>query len=239
MSEQPQLQRMQQTMPEDGDGWHQINAGPHLHIMFHPNRQSLGREPDDIKRPSIVVAVAGKREQALRFDPFSVGSHYHIRPSLRGRQLPLWVEEGQKPLEIALAFFEKPLRFHSSHRPKRTIWRRGWMTPTWPVPPGRSGNSRLPQDTSPPLDGKEQAVAGASNSLTPLKEGEALDFTQDGHIELDGELPLNNFGGSLGTGRIHRLWHLIEGALQALGPRRLAARSRTPTCPSSAPAARS
>jgi hypothetical protein len=58
-----------------------------------------------------VVAVAGKREQALRFDPFSVGSHYHIRPTVRGRQLPLWVEEGQKPLDIALAFFEKPLRF--------------------------------------------------------------------------------------------------------------------------------
>jgi hypothetical protein len=110
MSEQPQPQRMQQTMPEDGGGWHHINAGPHLHIMFHPNRRLLGRE-DDIVRPSIVVAVAGKREQALRFDPFSVGSHYHIRPSQRGRQLPLWVEEGQKPLEIALAFFEKPLRF--------------------------------------------------------------------------------------------------------------------------------
>ncbi len=55
--------------------------------------------------------VAGKREQALRFDPFSAGSHYHIRPSQRGRQIPLWVEEGQKPLDVALAFFEKPLRF--------------------------------------------------------------------------------------------------------------------------------
>src|SRR6266436_3999090 len=111
MTQQPQPQRMQQTMPEDGDGWHQINAGPHLHIMFHPNRQLLGREADGIVRRSIVVAVAGKREQALRFDPFSVGSHYHIRPSLRGKQLPLWVEEGQKPLDVALAFFEKPLRF--------------------------------------------------------------------------------------------------------------------------------
>lgn len=109
MSEQPQ--RMLQTMPEDAGGWHQINAGPYLHIMFHPNRQLLGREADGIERPSIVVAVAGKREQALRFDPFSMGSHYHIRPSLRGRQLPLWVEEGQPPLEIALAFFDKPLRF--------------------------------------------------------------------------------------------------------------------------------
>src|SRR5207237_8238204 len=79
-SEQPQPRPMQQTMPEDGEGWHQINAGPYLHIMFHPNRQLLGREADGIKRPSIVVAVAGKREQALRFDPVSVGSHYHIRP---------------------------------------------------------------------------------------------------------------------------------------------------------------
>src|SRR3984893_2421372 len=110
-SEQPQPQPMQQTMPEDGDGWHRVNAGPHLHVMFHPNRQLLGREPDDIVRKSIVVAVAGKREQALRFDPFSMGSHYHIRPSLRGRQLALWVDEGQKPLDVALAFFEKPLRF--------------------------------------------------------------------------------------------------------------------------------
>ena len=109
-SREPQPQRMQQTMPEDGGGWHHINAGPHLHIMFHPNRRLLGRE-DDIVRKSIVVAVAGKPEQALRFDPFSVGSHYHIRPSQRGRQLPLWVEEGQKPLDVALAFFEKPLRF--------------------------------------------------------------------------------------------------------------------------------
>jgi hypothetical protein len=113
MSEQRELepQRMQQTMPEDGGGWHRIDAGPHLHIMFHPDRRLLGREPDDIERPSIVVAVAGKREQALRFDPFSMGSHYHIRPSLRGRQIPLWVEDGQKPLDVALAFFEKPLRF--------------------------------------------------------------------------------------------------------------------------------
>ena len=111
MSEQPQPQRMQQTMPEDGDGWHQVKAGPHLHIMFHPNRQLLGREPDGVLRKSIVVAVTGKREQALHFDPFSVGSHYHIRPSLRGRQIPLWVEEGQKPLDVALRFFEKPLRF--------------------------------------------------------------------------------------------------------------------------------
>ena len=108
---EPQPQPMRAIMPEDGEGWRRINAGPHLHVMFHPNRQLLGREPDGVLRKSIVVAVAGKSEQALRFDPFSVGSHYHIRPSVRGRQIPLWVEEGQKPLDIALKFFEKPLRF--------------------------------------------------------------------------------------------------------------------------------
>jgi len=102
--------RMQQTMPEAGAGWHHVNAGPCLRIMFHPNRQLLGREADDVERPTIMVAVAGKREQALRFDPFSVGSHYHIRPGLAG-QLPLGVAEGQSPLDAALAFFEKPLRF--------------------------------------------------------------------------------------------------------------------------------
>ena len=111
MPEQPQPQRVQQSMPEEENGCHRIDAGPHLLIMFNPNRQLLGRQPDEIERPSILVAVAGKREQALRFDPFSLGSHYHIRPSQRGRQIPLWVEEGQTPLDVALAFFDKPLRF--------------------------------------------------------------------------------------------------------------------------------
>ena len=74
MSEQPQPepQRTQALMPEDGGGWHRINAGPHLHVMFHPNRQLLGREADGVLRKSIVVAVVGKSEQALRFDPFPV-----------------------------------------------------------------------------------------------------------------------------------------------------------------------
>lgn len=102
--------RIQQTMPEDRDGWHSINAGPRLEILFHPNRQLRGREPDPIERPSIVVAVAGKREQALRFDPFSMGAHFHIRPGL-AEQIPLPIAEGQTPLEAALTFFEKPLRF--------------------------------------------------------------------------------------------------------------------------------
>lgn len=110
MSEQRQPQRMQQKMPEEGGGWRQINAGPCLRVIFHPNRSLARREPDDIERPSIMVAVAGKEEQALRFDPFSAGCHYHIRPGLAG-QIPLTVADGQSPLDAALAFFEKPLRF--------------------------------------------------------------------------------------------------------------------------------
>jgi len=105
-----QRPRMQQTMPEDRNGWHQIDAGPHLEVLFHPNRIPGGREPDQVERPSIVVAVAGKREQALRFDPFSMGAHYHIRPGL-AEQIPLPVAEGQSPLDATMAFFEKPLRF--------------------------------------------------------------------------------------------------------------------------------
>jgi hypothetical protein len=105
-----QRPRMQQTMPEDRSGWHQIDAGPHLEVLFHPNRLPGGREPDQVERPSIVVAVAGKREQALRFDPFSMGAHYHIRPGL-AEQIPLPLAEAQKPLDATMAFFEKPLRF--------------------------------------------------------------------------------------------------------------------------------
>jgi hypothetical protein len=112
--------------------------------LFNPNR--LGRQPDEIERPSVLVA--GKREQALRFDPFSVGSHYHIRPSQRGRQIPLWVEEGQTPLDVALAFFDKPLRFRGllaqadeerQHRDRRFVGLAS-MPPFWSsandLPPG-------------------------------------------------------------------------------------------------------
>ena len=105
-----QRPRIQQTMPEDRTGWHHIDAGPRLEILFHPNRRPGGREPDEVIRPSIVVAVAGRREQALRFDPFSVGAHYHIRPGL-AEQIPLPMAEGQSPLDATMAFFEKPLRF--------------------------------------------------------------------------------------------------------------------------------
>src|SRR5436305_6026916 len=87
-----------------------MNAGQPVVVLIHPILRAGGRDPDQIIRHSIVVAVAGNREQALRFDPFSMGAHYHIRPGL-AEQIPLPIKEGQSPLDAAMAFFEKPLRF--------------------------------------------------------------------------------------------------------------------------------
>jgi len=42
--------------PRKAGGWHRVDAGPHLHILFNPNRQLLGRRPDEIEPPSVVVA---------------------------------------------------------------------------------------------------------------------------------------------------------------------------------------
>lgn len=42
-------------------------------------------------------------------------------------------------------------------------------------------------------------------------------FLRDGHGDLDGRLPINTFGGSLGEGRLHGMGHLREAYLQATG----------------------
>ena len=81
----------------------------------------------------------------------------------------------------------------------------------------RSGFTPKDVDVAQIYDGFSASVIYGLESYGFCKEGEALDFIQDGRIELDGELPLNTFGGSLSTGRIHGLWHIIEGALQASG----------------------
>ena len=81
----------------------------------------------------------------------------------------------------------------------------------------RSGFGPKDVDVAQIYDGFSASVIYGLESYGFCDEGEALDFIQDGRIELDGELPLNTFGGSLGTGRIHGLWHIIEGALQASG----------------------
>lgn len=47
--------------------------------------------------------------------------------------------------------------------------------------------------------------------------GEAFPFVQDGRIAIDGELPVNTFGGSLSQGRLHGMGHAAEAVLQVSG----------------------
>ena len=81
----------------------------------------------------------------------------------------------------------------------------------------RSGFTPKDVDVAQIYDGFSASVIYGLESYGFCKEGEALDFIQDGRIELDGDLPLNTFGGSLSAGRIHGLWQIIEGALQVSG----------------------
>jgi hypothetical protein len=70
-------------------------------------------------------------------------------------------------------------------------------------------------DVAQIYDSFSASVIYSLESYGFCQEGDALDFIQDGRMELDSALPLNTFGGSLSTGRIHGLWHIIEGVLQA------------------------
>ncbi len=47
--------------------------------------------------------------------------------------------------------------------------------------------------------------------------GGAVDFVRDRRMTLDGKLPINTFGGSLGEGRLHGAGHVREAVLQAMG----------------------
>jgi len=49
------------------------------------------------------------------------------------------------------------------------------------------------------------------------KPGEAMSFIKDGRIAIEGELPINTFGGSLSQGRLHGMGHATEAVLQASG----------------------
>jgi acetyl-CoA acetyltransferase len=49
------------------------------------------------------------------------------------------------------------------------------------------------------------------------KPGEAKDFIKDGHIGLDGSLPVNTNGGLLGEGYIHGMNNILEGVRQVRG----------------------
>jgi acetyl-CoA acetyltransferase len=44
--------------------------------------------------------------------------------------------------------------------------------------------------------------------------GEAWQFIQDGRIALEGEMPVNTFGGSLSEGRLHGMGHIAEAVFQ-------------------------
>ena len=45
-------------------------------------------------------------------------------------------------------------------------------------------------------------------------EGEGAEFVRDGRIALEGELPINTFGGSLSEGRMHGMGHIAEAVRQ-------------------------
>ena len=47
--------------------------------------------------------------------------------------------------------------------------------------------------------------------------GEAHDWIQGGRIALEGEMPVNTSGGSLGEGRLHGMTHIAETARQMMG----------------------
>jgi len=81
----------------------------------------------------------------------------------------------------------------------------------------RSGFTPKDVDVAQIYDGFSASTVYGLESYGFCGRGEALDFIQNGRIEQDGELPLNTFGGSLSAGRLHGLWHIIEGALQASG----------------------
>lgn len=81
----------------------------------------------------------------------------------------------------------------------------------------RSGFAPKDVDVAQIYDGFSASALYGLESYGFCGRGEALDFIQGGRIEPDGELPMNTFGGSLSAGRMHGLWHIIEGAMQAAG----------------------
>jgi acetyl-CoA acetyltransferase len=78
------------------------------------------------------------------------------------------------------------------------------------------------------LEPKDMAAAELYDGFSPstlywleaagfCKEGEAYQFIQDGRIALEGELPVNTFGGSLSEGRLHGMGHIAEAVFQVTG----------------------
>ena len=61
-------------------------------------------------------------------------------------------------------------------------------------------------------------AADIKGDLSGIAEvGEAKDFIRDGHIGLNGSLPVNTNGGLLGEGYIHGMNNILEGVRQVRG----------------------
>ena len=111
-------------MPENGGGWHHVNAGPHLHVMFPPNRQLLGREADGIERPSIVVAVGPRRQNGeavassepstfrAQSNDFEAGEESHATQGASQRQQKGKAAEKAISRELTIARGSQPLTRH-------------------------------------------------------------------------------------------------------------------------------
>lgn len=81
----------------------------------------------------------------------------------------------------------------------------------------RAGVSASEVDVAELYDGFSPTVYYWLESAGFCGRGEAHDFIQNGRIALDGELPVNTFGGSLSEGRLHGMGHVAEAALQVSG----------------------
>jgi acetyl-CoA acetyltransferase len=89
----------------------------------------------------------------------------------------------------------------------------------------RSGLGPSEVDAAMLYDGFSPSVYYWLEAAGLCPEGEAARFIQDGRIALDGELPVNTFGGSLSEGRLHGMGHLAEAVAQVTGragPRQVA-----------------
>jgi acetyl-CoA acetyltransferase len=72
-------------------------------------------------------------------------------------------------------------------------------------------------DAAQLYDGFSPSVYYWLESAGFCPEGEAFRFVQDGRIALEGDLPVNTFGGSLSEGRLHGMGHLAEAVSQVTG----------------------
>jgi len=80
-----------------------------------------------------------------------------------------------------------------------------------------SGVSAQDVDQCQLYDGFSSMVYEWLEGFRWCEEGQAWKFIRDGHADVDGCLPVNTFGGSLGEGRLHGMGHVREGYLQTAG----------------------